>query len=63
MNEYFHITTVHRDDLSSIGFDTTNVTDEDMRELASKMANAYLDQDFWIDLPIIAEHLGIPKLK
>ena len=32
-----------------------------MMRLADKMANAYLDSAFWIDLPIIADHLEIPK--
>ena len=31
-----------------------------MERLASKMANAYCDNGFWIDLPIIAEHVEIP---
>lgn len=58
---YFPITSVHRDDLKGLGYDTSNVDDGTMQELASKMADAYLDSDFWIDLPIIADHLEIPK--
>jgi hypothetical protein len=42
-----------------MGYDVSNVDDCTMAELASKMADAYLDQAFWIDLPIIADHLGI----
>ena len=60
--EYFKITSVHRDDLGSIGFDTSNVNDDTMIELADKMKEAYLEQGFWIDLPILAEQLGILKL-
>jgi len=58
---YFPITSVHRDDLEGLGYDASNVDYRTMAELASKMADAYLDQAFWIDLPIIADHLGIPK--
>ncbi len=65
MNEsndaYFSITSVHRDDLEGIGYNASNVDDGTMAHLASKMADAYLDQIFWIDLPIVADHLGIPK--
>lgn len=59
---YFVITRVHRDDLAAAGFDTTNVTDDMMEELAEKMANDYLNQLYWSSLEIIAEEcLGIPK--
>jgi hypothetical protein len=58
---FFPITSVHRDDLNGLGYDTSSVDDPTMRRLAAKMADAYLEQAFWIDLPIIAEHVGIPK--
>ena len=60
---YFQITSVHRNDLEEIGFATDSVSDESMKRLASKMADAYCDQGFWIDLEIIAEDLGIPTKK
>lgn len=60
---FFSITRIHRDDLESIGFSTSKVTDDVMLELAEKMAEAYTGNVFWIDLRIIAEELGIPKLK
>lgn len=53
--EYFPITSVGRADLEGMGYDISNVTDEQMERLASKMANAYLDQSYWIDLEIIAD--------
>lgn len=58
---FFPITGVHRDDLEGEGYDTSKVDDSTMRRLASKMADAYLEASFWIDLPIIADELGIPK--
>lgn len=61
--EYFPITSVCRADLESAGFDTKNVDDGTMLELASKMANAYCEDGFWIDLDILAEDLGIKKYK
>lgn len=57
----FPITSVCRADLESAGFDTTNVDDDTMLELAHKMANAYCDIGFWEDLEIIAEYLKIKK--
>lgn len=59
----FPITSVCRADLKSAGFNTTNVDDDVMAELASKMANAYCDMGFWEDLKILAEYLGIKKIK
>ena len=64
MKEEFNITSVSREDLESRGFDTTNITDEQMERLAQKMCDGYLEQMFWISLDIIAEDIiGIPKKK
>lgn len=59
--EFFEITSVSREDLESRGFDTSNVSDETMQELASKMADDYCEQLFWDSMVIIAkEYLNIP---
>jgi hypothetical protein len=60
-NGYFPITNVHRTDLEGLGYDVSKVDDGTMVHLASKMADAYLEHVYWIDLPIIADHLGIPR--
>ena len=59
--EYFPITRTCRGDLEGIGYDTEDVDDCTMEQLASKLSNAYTDQVYWIDLPIIADDLDIPK--
>ncbi|OGI65668.1 hypothetical protein A3H53_02020 [Candidatus Nomurabacteria bacterium RIFCSPLOWO2_02_FULL_40_10] len=59
--EFFPITSVCRDDLETAGFYTKNITDSTMLRLASKMANTYCENSFWIDLDILAEDLGIKK--
>lgn len=61
--EWFQITCVHRDDLIEAGFDGDVVDDTVMERLASKMSDDYVEQLFWIHIGIIAEDLGIPKLK
>lgn len=58
---YFPITSVHRADLEGLGYNVSKVEDGTMTRLASKMADAYCENVFWIDLPIIADHLGIPN--
>jgi hypothetical protein len=60
---YFPITSVHREDLEQAGFDASAVDDGTMRELAEKMADAYCESVFWIDLDVIADALGIPVRK
>jgi hypothetical protein len=60
---YFPITSVHRLDLEQAGFDAAVVDDDTMTEMAEKMAQAYLDNGFWIDLEVIAEALEIPRRK
>jgi len=58
---HFPITSVHRMDLEHAGFDACAVDDATMRRLAQKMADAYCENGFWIDLDVLAEDLGIPE--
>ena len=58
-NEEYPIKFVSREDLDSEGFDTRDVTDDDMERLAIKLGDAY-GSDYFIDLPIIADALEIP---
>lgn len=60
---YFPITSVHRDDLKGAGFDVEGISDDDMKELADKMANDYCEQLFWEIMETIADILGFPKAK
>jgi hypothetical protein len=48
---------VTREDLEDRGFDTTNITDAQMEELARRMCNDYLEQMFWLSMDIIAEDI------
>lgn len=62
MGKEFKITSVTREDLEDRGFDTSNITDAQMERLASKMADDYIEQMFWISLDIIAEDvMGFEK--
>lgn len=59
---YFQATATSREDLERYGFDTTDVDDEDMRELARKLESDYCEQLYWLSLDIIAQQgLDIPK--
>jgi hypothetical protein len=61
--EFFPITHISRDDLSSKGFDVSAVSDADMVSLAGKMSSDYLEQLFWGSMEIIAaDGVGIPYL-
>lgn len=59
--DFFSITSVAREDLEEKGYDTSNVTDAQMRNLAKRLGDAYVENQFWIDLEIIADYLEIPK--
>lgn len=59
----FPITSVCREDLEEAGFDASGVDDDAMKQIASKMADAYLEIIFWIDLPLIAEYCEVPRNK
>ena len=57
----FVISRVHRDDLEAIGFDTSEVDDDTMDELADRMGDDYGNQLFWESLESIAETMEIPR--
>ena len=61
MKESFVISEISRKDLSDLGFDTSEVSDETMERLASKLGNDYCEQLFWTSLDIFAEDMGIPR--
>ena len=61
MKESFVISEVSREDLEELGFDTSEVSDETMERLASKLGDDYCEQLFWTSLDIIAEYMEIPK--
>jgi hypothetical protein len=58
---FFPITSLHRSDLEGLGYNTSHLDDFTMTRLAEKMADAYCANGFWIDLPIIADAMEIPK--
>jgi len=59
--DYFKITSMHRDDLEGQGYDVSNIDDDTMAELADRMADAYTENTYWIDLDCIADDMDIPK--
>jgi len=59
--DFFEISSLHRDDLESIGYDTSRIDDFTMKSLASKLGDDYCEQLFWNSLPILADHFDIPK--
>jgi hypothetical protein len=58
---FFHITSVHRDDLLNVGLDGLQATDEQMEKIADRMHEDYCEQLFRGSLEIIAEFAGVPE--
>lgn len=58
---WFPITSLHRDDIETIGYNASRISNRDMNWIAKRMANGYLDDLFWIQLRLLAEELGLPK--
>lgn len=58
---FFPITSVHRDDLASHGYDVKEISDSDMEMLATKMAEDYITQLFNESLVDIADEMVIPQ--
>ena len=59
--QFFEISAVSRDDLEWLGFNTDRVSDNKMKQLASKLGDDYCDQLFWESLRVLVGILGIPK--
>lgn len=60
--EYFDIPlSISREDLEHIGFDAEQISDDEIEDLAQKMADAYLDNGYWIDMKVLADLNGYPK--
>lgn len=59
--EFFPVSQVSRADLEYKGFDTSKVTDEQMKRIASRMDNIFLDEDYWLALVAAAKYLEIPR--
>ena len=62
MDGFFSITAIQKEDLKEVGFDISNVTNEQMSRLAAEMAANYYRQLFWGNLETVAEDIGIPRL-
>lgn len=58
----FTVCSVSREDLVALGFDAQNLEDCTMRKIANKLGNSYYDNEYYIDIPIVAEALNIPYL-
>lgn len=60
-HESFNIASISREDIASLGFDTTNISDDAMKTIARRLHDDYLEQMFWISLGIIAEIEGVHR--
>ena len=60
LHHRFDISSLTRADLEHAGFDGSKVDDSTMLRLAQKLGDAYFDQNFWDDLELFADELGIP---
>lgn len=58
---FFPITSIHRDDLEASGFNSSNVDNQTMSNIASRMSEVFVENYFWTTLNIIAEEMGIPR--
>ena len=60
--KYFEITSVCRADIESIGYDSSELSDSQMEDLASRMADDYCDQLYWTSLEtILQDRFGMKK--
>lgn len=54
--EFFQITSVSRDDIAALGYKgAENLSDGVMEKIAKKMADSYVDNQFWIDLECMVD--------
>lgn len=63
MQEEFIVCVLSRADLEALGYDPNCLTDTEMKRLASKMGDAYVENGFWVDLGICLEYFGAVKIE
>jgi len=62
MLDEFVPTTISRQDLISQGFDPSELSDEQMQEIADKMGNNWVGfGDYWDEIDTCAEEFGLTK--
>ena len=57
----FPVITLMREDLEQKGFDTSNLGDEWMEKIASKVGDILLDSDYWDHLVWAADYYKVPR--
>lgn len=57
----FPVLTLMREDLEQKGFDTSNIGDEWMEKIASKVGDILLDSDYWDHLVWTADYYKVPR--
>lgn len=57
----FPVITLMREDLEQKGFDTSNLGDEWMEKIASKVGDILLDSDYWDHLVWAADYYKLPR--
>lgn len=62
MQEYV-IHSIELADLEDYGYNTSGVTNDDMRKLAKKLSDMYVEYSFREDLEMACEKLGISKIE
>lgn len=55
--ETFNITSLCRNDIAVLGYkNVESISDEIMEKIAEKMANSYVENQFWVDLEYMVEY-------
>lgn len=62
MQEYV-IHSIELSDLEDYGYDISGLTDDDVRKLAKKLSDMYVEYSFREDLEMACEKLGISKIE
>lgn len=65
MTGKFPIETISREDLKNIGYDTSNLTDDDMESIASRIGKWYREGnaiDLFTDLGTVADEYSVPEI-
>lgn len=58
---YYPVVCLSKDDLEAKGFNTTDVTDNQMEYMAKKIGDNMVEQLFWETLVCWAEYMDIPR--
>jgi hypothetical protein len=61
VSEYWQVLTLTKQDLEDLGYDTSQISDQDIGDIAKAVGEGYRDNDFLFQVDCVAKGFELPK--